>query len=599
MKNTKFITICITVCATFTVCSIVMAAQEASSTSGQPIVITGEQGVTVTPAPSSVIAPQGLTPKERSQLEKQYRFSTRNKAMLLNPYVGSDEIVESASIPSPSSMSTGSPALPQTEEEKMYRYFGVALALYKNGRSGEAIEILRYISDRNPNDKYVKNTLDRIVAEQAEGRRRWMDRSKDDAQRMRRETLKSLTNDGIDYYKQKRFDMALLKFADVLAMDPDNAEAKRYFDKLKEHYLKETRVEDIIASYESGEAALPEIDSKDGIADAANAILDDREKDIDTAGRRLLDAKEGGVSAKAGRLLEDKERELKKSADKILDEEEMMNLVEEKRLSAMLDEADAGITVDNIMERMRKESMRKGLFTLGAGDVINATVRDHPELSGRMMVRLDGNIILPLVNDPIKVKGLTVDEVTAAITDVMKRYVREPYVAVVIEEYKSKTFYVIDEVGCTPYPITRANLTLRDALFIADWGNNRALGRVIVMRPNKIHPIIRKVDAFDIIYRGNLANNIIIEDGDVIYVPMTYAAKVTKAIIDSLSPIAAVKLARDEWLDMRWNSQEGWGNIARIPRTKNIQDLYSDPSNSTTSNTSLDISTLTLGSSTI
>ena len=33
--------------------------------------------------------------------------------------------------------------------------------------------------------------------------------------------------DGIDYFKQKRFDVALLKFADVLSMDPGNAEAKK------------------------------------------------------------------------------------------------------------------------------------------------------------------------------------------------------------------------------------------------------------------------------------------------------------------------------------------------------------------------------------
>ena len=571
------------------------AIKEASPTSGQPIIVSDSSTVTVTPAPSAIIAPQGLTPREKNELEKDYRFAVRDKASLLNPYVGSNATSGDEAV----GFEPG-----QTEDERLYRYFGVAMQLYKDGRLGEAIEILRYISDKKPEDKYVKTCLDKVVAEQESGRKRWISKAKVESSAIRRDMLKNMMKDGIDYYKQKRFDMALLKFADLLSMDPDNAEAKKYFEKLKEHYLKETRVEDVVASYEAGES-VPEAITVGGVANkimddeerdikiAVRKILDDEEAAVKSAELRLLDPKGNGRSEQTAKILKKEEAELEVFVDRLLDEEETSKLVQDKRLSLMLDQADLGLVVENIIEKAKKEESRKDMFTLGPGDVINVMVRDHPELSGRMVVRLDGNIILPLVNDPVKVSRLTVDEVSAAVTEVVKRYVKEPYVSAIIEEYKSKRFYVIDEVGCTPYPVTRANLTLRDALFVADWGNNRALGRVIVMTPDKIHPIVRKIDAFDIIYRGNLQNNIRISDGDVIYIPITAAAKITKTIVDAVSPVAAINIAKDQWLNTKWNTQ-GWQNVGRIPRTQELQDLYGDPEENNNAAGS-GISYLTLG----
>jgi hypothetical protein len=104
---------------------------------------------------------------------------------------------------------------------------------------------------------------------------------------------------------------------------------------------------------------------------------------------------------------------------------------------------------------------------------------------------------------------------------------------------------------------------LRDALFLSDWGNNRALGRVIVIKPDKVYPVVKKIDAFDIIYRGNLANNVKIDDGDVVYVPMTIVGKTTQTVNDTVAPFIAIKSARDQWLDLKW-SKKGWKSTFQI-----------------------------------
>ena len=94
------------------------------------------------------------------------------------------------------------------------------------------------------------------------------------------------------------------------------------------------------------------------------------------------------------------------------------------------------------------------------------------------------------------------------------------------------------------------------------------------MKPNNLHPIIRKVNAFDIIYRGNLKDNISINDGDVIYVPLTIAAKVTKVIGDSLQPFAAIRSVRDQWVNLKGDIKS-WQELPKI-RQDQAKDAYQD-----------------------
>lgn len=545
------------------------AAQELTGQQTQPDVVISSRdaSITVTPAPSTVLAPEGLTEAETANLEQQYRFTVRNKAQLLMPGIstsGGEGVMSEEA------------AKEMSEAEKLYRYFGVAVNLYDHGKLDQAVEILRYISDKRPDDKYIKDYLRKMIYERDFNDRRWATTAAGDAQLLKRQTIKELLRDGIDYYKQKRYDKALLKFNDLLVLDPGNIQAKSYLAKLKAYFLQEARVEDIVSTYEQKNSSGKKYAAAKLLSDQDNVIRKKagmmiRSEDARMAGaEELLDKRESRPVEIADELLADKEQARFNAAEDELDAQELDNIIGKKTVETALDDAELGLTVEDIVSDEREQERRSRLMTLGSGDIIQIGVRDHPELSGKVSVRLDGNIVLPLVNELVRVNGMTIDEAAAAIRESIKRYVKEPSVVVAVEQYNSKKFYVIDEIGCTPYPITRANLTLRDALFVSDWGSNRALGRVIVMKPDKLHPIIRKVDAFNIIYRGNLKDNMFIEDGDVIYVPLTIASKTTTVIRDSLSPIKALRDLRTEWLDTRWN-QEGYYNMFRIPRNAEIQ----------------------------
>ena len=231
-----------------------------------------------------------------------------------------------------------------------------------------------------------------------------------------------------------------------------------------------------------------------------------------------------------------------------------------------LKQAELEQRVAEILNIKKLEEIKSEHFILGPGDTVQIDVSGHPELTGMANIRVDGELVLPYVHDSVMAEGLIVEELDEKITTALEKYIQDPQVDVSVISYKSRLFYVIDEDSCTPYPITRANMTLRDALFISDWGSSRALGRVLIIKPSKNNALVKKVDAFNLIYRGDLKDNVRISDGDVIYVPMTVVSKVTKTIFDTMAPFSAIRNARDEYLNLKWNQQD-WKSIGRLPPT--------------------------------
>ena len=502
---------------------------------------------------SSVFTTEGLSAQEVKKLEQQTKYKVRGKSMLEEPSIVTPFTAE------PSIDPLDTKAL--SEEERLYRYFGIASILYETGKFEEAIEILEYILSKKPRDEYVKRYLNQIRGKLSVRNVKWRATSRKSADILKKIRLKELMDDGVAYYKQKQFDEALLKFSDVLTLDPDNAIAKRHIAQLKKHYRSEARIESIVKEWETTPSGKEIKDTRDSsIALREKDITSEIEENI-TELLDKADLKQRGVLSVA-----------EKFAEKLLDEKEIKDKMKNVQTASLMNKVELDLKISEIIGKKKLEARRNNSYTLGPGDELRIDVQDHAEMSGKTTVSPAGVVVLPLVNEPVEADGLTVKELRGKITDILKKYVKNPIAYVGIATYKSKIFYVIDETGCTPYTITRAKFTLRDALFMSDWGANRALGRVIIMKPDKLYPVVKKVDAFDIVYRGNLSKNIRIESGDVIYIPLTAASKITTTISDALSPFQAIRDVKDEWLEQRWN-QAAYANLPRIPRNAEMQTI--------------------------
>ena len=115
--------------------------------------LQAEVGYTGASTEATVVAPGGLSEKERDRQQKDYTYEVRQKDRIISPYVDA------------SAAGDESKAYVEgewNEQERLYRYFGVATTLREKGRLEEAVEILNYILYVNPTDDYVKNYLKNV-----------------------------------------------------------------------------------------------------------------------------------------------------------------------------------------------------------------------------------------------------------------------------------------------------------------------------------------------------------------------------------------------------------------------------------------------------
>ncbi len=85
-------------------------------------------------------------------------------------------------------------------------------------------------------------------------------------------------------------------------------------------------------------------------------------------------------------------------------------------------------------------------YRVGVDDELMISVWHEPELSQAVVVRPDGMITLPLLND-IRISGLTTDEVQALLTEKVKTLVNDPQVTVIVKAVKSRKVYLVGNVA--------------------------------------------------------------------------------------------------------------------------------------------------------
>ena len=76
---------------------------------------------------------------------------------------------------------------------------------------------------------------------------------------------------------------------------------------------------------------------------------------------------------------------------------------------------------------------------LGAGDLVEVSVYNVPELNTKLRVSTNGEIYLPLINE-VHIAGLTIEEAEAVIERRLDRggFVKSPHVQIFVQEYNSE-----------------------------------------------------------------------------------------------------------------------------------------------------------------
>lgn len=173
-------------------------------------------------------------------------------------------------------------------------------------------------------------------------------------------------------------------------------------------------------------------------------------------------------------------------------------------------------------------------YSVGPQDVLTIQVFGEPDLSGKYTVEQDGSFTYPQIGR-IKAGGLTLraleQELRKQLAD--GQILRNPQVAVSIENYRSQRILILGEVRSPGEYQLAGGMTLLAALARAGSTSTTA-GReaVIVRMPVNAkpgeggEPEVIKVDLADL-QAGNMGLNIQLVDGDTINIPKAQSAFVS------------------------------------------------------------------------
>jgi polysaccharide biosynthesis/export protein len=102
-------------------------------------------------------------------------------------------------------------------------------------------------------------------------------------------------------------------------------------------------------------------------------------------------------------------------------------------------------TIPDATTRQQSLPVPRDGYVIGPDDVLHVAVWKEPELTSTLLVRTDGKISLPLLNDVVAA-GLTPMQLAASLTEKLKRFIDEPRVTVVVAQMNHERVYVVGEV---------------------------------------------------------------------------------------------------------------------------------------------------------
>ncbi len=85
-------------------------------------------------------------------------------------------------------------------------------------------------------------------------------------------------------------------------------------------------------------------------------------------------------------------------------------------------------------------------YVIGVEDILSVVFWRDTDLSAEVVVRPDGKISLPMLND-VPAAGMTPEQLAAAVEDAAAEFVRDPGATVIVKEIHSRKVYVIGEVS--------------------------------------------------------------------------------------------------------------------------------------------------------
>jgi polysaccharide biosynthesis/export protein len=158
-------------------------------------------------------------------------------------------------------------------------------------------------------------------------------------------------------------------------------------------------------------------------------------------------------------------------------------------------------------------------YVIGAEDVLSIVFWRDKEMSADVVVRPDGKISLPLLND-VEAAGRTPDQLRAQLIKAASKYLEEPTAAVVVKEIHSRKVFVSGQVGKSgSYPLIGEMNVLQAIAHVGGLLEYADSKNIVILRNEDGQERRFKFNYKDVVKGKNVLQNIMLKPGDTIIVP--------------------------------------------------------------------------------
>jgi polysaccharide biosynthesis/export protein len=158
-------------------------------------------------------------------------------------------------------------------------------------------------------------------------------------------------------------------------------------------------------------------------------------------------------------------------------------------------------------------------FIVQPNDLLEIFVWKEPDLTRKVLVRPDGRISFPLIQD-LEVAGMSPLQIKQDIEKKLKDYIEVPNVTVIVEAIQSYRIFVTGKVTKPGVITSEKPITVLQALALAggflDFAN---LAEIVMVRNTGKDNLLFKFNYPEFIKGRNFSQNIVLRSGDVIVVP--------------------------------------------------------------------------------
>jgi len=158
-------------------------------------------------------------------------------------------------------------------------------------------------------------------------------------------------------------------------------------------------------------------------------------------------------------------------------------------------------------------------YVIGVTDTLMVTIWKNPELGGQVVVRSDGKISVPLLDD-LQAEGLTPEELKEVITEALSEYVVSPDVTVIVTGMNSNSVSVMGGVARSgEMPFQRETRVLQAIARSGGFTTWAKKSKVRILRPTQQGLVEYRFDYGAYLAGKAPGTNLVLRPGDTIVVP--------------------------------------------------------------------------------